>query len=571
MNKQNMRLGLILSTIILSIVCLNFFLFIQSYHNDENIVYMQEFDDKLSNIKASDNGKPSLNYSAFYQNRSSVYRLFESIEFNVNTANFPYANYTIMKIDYSDSTSDNLDMEYVSGTYNFSYTYTPKYNAPLGFHNVSFLIYNVSNTLLSSDLPITNFTITTNYLMVFNSSEYYKDNYLYAELMVSNDPQPYIFNWNITVVDDVNETIATNLFHVSNNVQQFSFKIDQRFEFSNKLYYIKLNISDLSQNVQAPAYFPFSVLNSDPEIEINSLDFSSTSLKRTEDCTLKLNVTDIDFNTVPENLTVSMTIKDSFGFAQAPIILDNNGDWSFTKIFSIAANKPIGIYQLTIDVEDQYGGVDSYTTTITVENNPPEIHSYSINGFSMETSIEVDYGDDIIFTFNVSDIENSIAYVTIHLINEENEWYNLSKVYHQSMEFIIRTEELLTGVWYVYISITDADGATTSLTSDFGLGPQEIRIIPDLLTPIIPWVGFAIGLILGLLGGISILYRRFKSKYEEGREISPKKETFQKKPKREKKESKEEEKELKETQISDSEKSEDTIQPAQRRIKRKLK
>ncbi|NHJ24661.1 MAG: hypothetical protein EAX89_08805 [Candidatus Lokiarchaeota archaeon] len=571
MNKKNKKLGFILSTIIVSIVFANFFLFIESFHMDENHILIQKFDDKLNRINAADNGKPSLNYSAFYQNTTSVYKLFESIEFNVNTASFLYANHTKMKIDYSDSSSENLDMQYVSGTHNFTYTYTPRYNAPLGFHNISFLIYNTSNVLLSSDLPITNFTIKTNYLMVFNSSEYYKDNYLYAELMVSDEPQPYNFNWNITVVDNENETIAANLFHVSNNVQQFSFKIDERFEFSNKIYYVKLNLSDPSYNLKVPAYFPFTVLNSDPEIEISTIEFSSTTIKRAEDCILTLNVSDHDYATVPENLTVSIIIKDSFGFSQSAIILDNNDDWSFTTTFKIAANKPIGIYQVTIEVEDQYGGSDSYTSSITVQNNPPEIYSYTINGFSMEESIEVDYGDDIIFTFNVSDVENSITYVSVHLINEENEWYNLSKAYRQNMEFIIRTEELLTGVWYVYISITDADGETTYLTSDFGLGPQELRIIPDLLTPILLWVGFVIGVIIGLLGGIGILYRKFKSKYEEGKEISTKKLTSVIKPKKQKKEAIEKVTELEEAEISDSEKSEDSNRLNQRRIKRKLK
>ncbi len=571
MNKKNKKLGFILSTIIVSIVFANFFLFIESSHMDENHILIQKFDDTLNRINAADNGKPSLNYSAFYQNTTSVYKLFESIEFNVNTASFLYANHTKMKIDYSDSSSENLDMQYVSGTHNFTYTYTPRYNAPLGFHNVSFLIYNISNVLLSSDLPITNFTIKTNYLMVFNSSEYYKDNYLYAELMVSDEPQPYNFNWNITVVDNENETIAANLFHVSNNVQQFSFKIDERFEFSNRIYYVKINLSDPSYNIRVPAYFPFTVLNSDPEIELSTIEFSSATIKREEDCILTLNVSDHDYATVPENLTVSIIIKDSFGFSQSAIILDNNDDWSFTTTFKIAANKPIGIYQVTIEVEDQYGGSDSYTSSITVQNNPPEIYSYTINGFSMEESIEVDYGDDIIFTFNVSDVENSITYISVHLINEENEWYNVSKAYRQNMEFIIRTEELLTGVWYVYISITDADGETTYLTSDFGLGPQELRIIPDLLTPILLWVGFVIGLIIGLLGGIGILYRKFKSKYEEGKEIPTKKLTSVKKPKKQKKEAIEKETELEEAEITDSEKSEDSNRLNQRRIKRKLK
>ncbi|MFW9951429.1 MAG: hypothetical protein ACFFKA_15040 [Candidatus Thorarchaeota archaeon] len=568
MNKQKMKFGIFLSIFIVSLICTNIILLDENLLFNRNDEVYGNSDDLISQLKTSNNGKPALNYSAFFQNASSVYRLIESIEFDINTASFPYANYSIMKIDYSDNSNEMLLMNHVSGTNNFTYKYAPKYNTPLGFHNVSFLIYNLTDEILSSDVPITNFTVKTNYFLLLNSSSYHKDNTLYGELLVSNEPTPYNFNWNITVVDNVNETLENVLFHVNNNVQQFSFRVDNRFNFSNTQYFIKLNLSDSSNNLRVPAYFPFNIMNSDPNINISTVTFSATTIKRTEECTLTLNTSDIDYNTFPENLTTSIIIKDSIGVSQSPISLTNNNNWSFSGMFSISSNKPIGIYEITIELEDQYGGTDSYKTTITVENNPPEIHGYRINGFSMEQSIEIDYGDDITFNFNISDIENTIDYVTVHLLNENDEWYNVTKVYSQNMKFFIRTEELLTGVWHVYISVTDRDGATTYLTSDFGLGPQELRIIPDLLTPTLPWILFIIGLLIGLLGGLGILYKRFKSKTEEGKEIVPKKTITDKKSKREQKEIKEEPKKI---PTIDSEKPEERAQPPQRRIKRKLK
>jgi len=354
---------------------LNFYFSVIGANSNKDFTVFDENTNISGNLKISDNGLPSLIYSAFYQNSSSVYRLIESVEFIVNTASFPETNYSILQIDYSDFTNEKLLMEYVSGTHNFTYTYTPRYNAPLGFHNVTFLMYTISDTLLSSNTPITNFTINSNYLLSLNSSNYYKDNTLYGELIVSDEPEPYTFNWNITVVDDVNETLQTNLFHVANDVQQFSFKVDDRFEFSNKEYFIKLNLSDSLHNIRVPAYFPFNILNSNPQIEVSSVVFSPSTIKRTEECTLTLNVTDIDFNTVPENLTASMIIKDSHGISQSPLSLTNNNNWSFTRVFSIASSKPIGTYEVTIELEDQYGGTDSYTTTIIVQNNPPKINS----------------------------------------------------------------------------------------------------------------------------------------------------------------------------------------------------
>ncbi|MFX0009691.1 MAG: hypothetical protein ACFE9R_05200 [Candidatus Hermodarchaeota archaeon] len=570
MNSPKQKKILLLTIGLICLISVNFYFSVIGANSNKDFTILDDNTNISGNLKTSDNGLPSLNYSAFYQNSSSVYRLLESVEFVVNTASFPDTNYSILQIDYSDYTNENLLMEYVSGTHNFTYIYTPRYNAPLGFHNVSFLMYDIGDTLLSSDVPITNFTVNSNYLLTLNSSNYYKDNTVYGELIVSDEPAPYNFNWNITVVDNDNETLQTNLFHVANDVQQFSFKVDERFEFSNKEYLIKLNLSDPIHNIRVPAYFPFTVLNSDPQIEVSSVVFSSYTIKRMEECTVNLNVSDIDFNTVPENLTTSITIKDSLGISQTPISLTNNNNWSFTGVFSIASSKPIGRYEVTIELEDQYSGTDSYSTTITVQNNPPKINGYTINGYSMEQSVEVDYGDDIIFAFNVSDVENSISYISVHLLNEDDEWYNLTKPYIPNMEFIIRTGELLTGMWLVYISVTDADGATTYLTSDINLGPQELRIIPDLLTPVLPWIAFVVGLIIGLLGAIGILYRKFKSKYEDTKEPTPKKPTIEKKTKKEQKEVKET-KEPEEKEPTESKESEETTQIAQRRIKRKLK
>ena len=570
MNSPKQKKILLLTIGLICLIGVNFYFSVFGANSHKDFTVLDENANNLDNLKTSDNGLPSLNYSAFYQNSSSVYRLLESVEFIVNTASFPDTNYSILQIDYSDYTNEKLLMEYVSGTHNFTYTYTPRYNAPLGFNNVSFLMYDIGDTLLSSDIPITNFTVNSNYLLTLNNTNYYKDNTVYGELIVSDEPAPFNFNWNITVVDNDNETLQTNLFHVANDVQQFSFKVDERFEFSNKQYLIKLNLSDPIHNIRVPAYFPFTVLNSDPQIEVSSVVFSSSTIKRMEECTVNFNVSDIDFNTVPENLTAMITIKDSLGISQTPISLTNNNNWSFTGVFSIASSKPIGRYEVTIELEDQYSGTDSYSTTITVQNNPPKINGYTINGYSMEQSVEVDYGDDIIFKFNVSDVENTISYISVHLFNGDDEWYNLTKPYLPNMEFVIRTEELLTGMWLVYISVTDADGDTTDLTSDINLGPQELTIIPDLLTPVLPWIAFVVGLIIGLLGAIGILYRKFKSKYEDTKEPTPKKPIIEKKTKKEQKEVKEL-KEPEEKEFAESKESEETTQITQRRIKRKLK
>ena len=373
------------------------------YINNEKISDGSDFN-SIFDLKSSDNGNPPLEYTSIFQNATTIYRLFESLQFDINASKFTNPNYTVMQIQYSNNVVEEFNMDPITGN-NFTYTYSPIYDAPLGFHNVSFLIYNETNALLSSDVPITNFTITTNYLLVLNSIEYSKGETLYADLIVSDEPSPYEFDWNVTIVDSDNETLQNNIFDVGNNLGHFSFEIDDRFNHTNKIYYVKINMSDTSNNIKAATYFPFKALNSLPEIDVSTIIFSPNRIKRAEDCILTLNVTDVDVYTLPENISVSMTIQNPTGELESPIELTNNNNWTFTTTFSIDVNNPIGKYQIIIEAEDQYNGMDSYTAFLYVDNNAPEIQSYSVNGLSMNQSISVNYGEDLIFTFDVSDLE----------------------------------------------------------------------------------------------------------------------------------------------------------------------
>ena len=543
------------------------------YFNNEKIADGSDFN-SIFDLKNSDNGNPPLNYSSIYQNATTIFRLFESIKFDINASDFTNPNYTVMQIHYPNNAVEEFNMDPIPGN-NFTYTYNPGYDAPLDFYEVSFLIYNETNFLLSSSVQITNFTITTNYLLSFvgHSSEYSKGETLHADLIVSDEPDPYDFDWNITIVDNVNETLQNNIFDVGNNLGQFSFEIDDRFIHINKIYYVKINMSDTSENIKAAAYFPFKVLNSLPEINVSTIIFSPNKIKRAEDCTLTLNVTDDDIYTLPENITVSMTIQSPNGELESPIELTNSNDWTFTTIFSIGINNPIGKYQIIIEAEDQYNGTDSYTTSLYVENNAPEILSYSVNGLNMNQSVSINYGEDFIFAFNVSDVENTIAYITVSLLDPENNWYNLTRAYTSGMIISVRSEELIAGVWFVYVSVTDIDGATTYLNSDYGLAPQQISLIPDLLTPILPWIGFAVGVAIGVLVGMGLLYKTFKSKYIKSKDTTPKKPSSKKISKKPKtKPSKKDVVKVKEEDAKvEPQETKEILKEPQRKIKRKLK
>ena len=568
-----------IKTVIFALTLFSIVLSIWVISNNINITILENDNDKFlvdfkndPEVKIASNGNPPLNYTDVFQNASIIYRLFESVKFNINASKFVNPNYTIMQIHYSNGDIEDFNMTNV-GTENFTYTYKPGYSAPLGFQNVSFLIYNVSHSLLSSSIPITNFTITTNYFISPDKAEYNRGDTLEVDLGVSNFPQPYDFNWNVSIVDNDNETLQNVLFNVGNNLFHTSFLIDDRFEFSNKIYYIKLNMTDASSSIKEAAYLPFKVLNTLPEISVPTVKFSKDPLKRAEDCRVTLNATDQDPNTLPENLTVSMVIQTSTGELLAPLELTNHNNWSFSTTFSVATNKPVGIYQISIEVEDQYEGIDSYTTSITIINNPPNILSYSINGLNITQSMIVNYGEDLIFSFDVTDVENTIAYITVALLDAETNWYNITREYVPGMEITIRTEELVTGIWYAYISVTDIDGATTYLNSDFSLAPKEINILPDILTPILPWISFSLGIILGVLAGVGILYKKFKTRSVDVKKATSKKSALQKqKPTKKVKPTPSRKKDVEE-EIEKAEVQEVELpsKEPQRKIKRKLK
>ena len=504
--KRKIDRILIISFVIVSIIsiCL--------IPNADQKINSQNFDasDKVSFLNVSDNGS-YLNYSAITRNVTTAYRLFNPVLFTVNTSGFSGANSTFMKIEFNDITPREYEMERESGTDVFTHVYIAEYDTPLGFHNISFGIFNVSKVQLNDQTTKTNITIKSNYLGFVSYPEYERNQKVYGELIV-NDFGTYNFEWNVAVVDNDNESLQSTLFDLGMDIDHFTFNITDSFEISDINYYVKINMSDTSgSNKLAATYIPFKVLATVPTIVEASINISLNPLKRNEECVINLNVTDIDPLTVPENISVTLKIQAPDGQNLSPLTFTNNEDWTFSRTFSISINRPIGIYQVTIEAKDQYDALTTYTTTINVKNNVPKIHDYWINGLTIEQQISVNYGDDLIFTFNVSDVENTIAYITVSLLDENDNWYNITNRYSSNMELIIRTEELISGVWYVYLSVIDADGAKTDLTSDINIGPKEIRIVPDLISANLPWIALFSGLVIGIIFGFGFGYSRYKS------------------------------------------------------------
>lgn len=513
---------LILTFFIISVSVFSFW----EFQSKNNNIYTKN--DEMFSPKVAD----ALYFSAIHRNTSTVYRLFETVNFTIDTSGFTGVSYVKMQISFRNGSVRNYDMTNI-GNNEFYYGYTPEYYAPLGSQNVSFLIYNVGETLLNDHTTYSNFTILSNYAIFNLEPDYYIWDTLSAGLMVYNFSGPNMFyefeDWDITIVDSDNEATQNNLVNLDSNANQVSLLIDnETFSDVNKIYYIKVNMTELNRGTIRAAYFPFNVRNSNPII-ISSIDLSPNEVFRTDVCTISLNATDIE--TAPQDLEITMYVQDAEGENVLEDLITYVSENSYSDTFSIASNRPTGKYRINVTVRDEDGGETSKITFLTVKNNPPKIHSYTINGLTMDQSISILYGENLVFSFNVSDVER-IAYVKVALLNENNEWYNITRAYVGiQTEITVRTAELITGTWFVYVYVIDSDGAITSLTDDYDKAPQGIRIIPDVLSNYLPWILFFIGISLGILIGVGSIYKYFKSKFGEPEAISPeKKKIITKKP-----------------------------------------
>jgi len=544
----------------------------------------QKSSDKILNeIQTPDNkelkissGK-SLDYSDFTRNTTTVHKVFESIKFTVNVSKFDKANYTIMRMDFGQFGVVDINMTYVSSTNkNFTKTYTPKYNDPIGFIRVIFMIYNHSNVLLNTEEhTMTNFTIRANCALIpWDKHEYNLGELLSTQLVIANESR---FYWIISVVDNINVSKEIVLFKYGNNKINIEFYVNESFSQENKGYYIKVNLTEKVGNRWDATYFNFTVKVPGSILDINTIKFNPTSMYRSESCILTLNVSAKDNNLIPSYVNVTLTLKDTNSYV---IInnqyLTNDKDDSFRTTFSVPSNRPAGSYSYTIKTYYKLNQIEEYTSTILVKNNPPKIEGYQINGYDTEEHISVRYGETLEFEFDVSDVEESLSYVTVLLINEEGDEYEISREYDDDLIIEVRTEDLITGTWIVYVSVTDLDGATTELEDDFNDAPKEIEIIPDMLTSVLPWISLIIGIIVGIVSGIGMSYylvkkQKLKFEPEETKEISKEKSLKIKKGKTVKPESTEKELEKEEIKKAEPKKEEPRKIRPPRKIKRKLR
>ncbi len=519
-------------------------------------------------------GEKSLNSSSIEQNTTIIRRGFESVNFTVNVSGFIDANQTFMQIKFTNNTVINsYNMSLVSGTSDiFTYTYSPSGLAPTGLQIVSFRVLNESLIRINTQTTLRNFTILPNAFWLPNgtANEYKRGEFLYADFIINNSDN---FDWTLTVVDAI-QSPQTPLFILGENLYNFIFEINESFDQINKFYYIQVEMDETSSGKSTTEYLQFKVLQPESLIISSTVKFNPDSVFRKELCRVQVNVSAITNDLNPVFVNVTLVLKDSNNVIVFNRLLSNDDfDENFESTFSVSVNSPAGKYDYTFTASYRDVIFDEYSGVLTVKNNRPDIDSYEINGIDTDERISVLYGEDLVFEFDVFD-EEGIQYITIKLIDQDNEDYEISREYESDLEITIRTEDLITGTWTVYVSVTDIDGETTNLDSDYNTGPQEIEIIPDLLSDSLPWIMLFIGLTIGLIGIIIIALSKRRSKDLVKTITKEKGVTKEKltKPKREKK-TKPVKKEIDKKKIEPQETEEkepDKIMP-KRKIKRKLK
>ncbi len=479
-----------------------------------------EFLDRKDKLKSA-NGVNTLNYSSIFRNTTIIRRGFQSINITVNVSGFLAANKTYMRIYFTNNSDSLFNMSYIPGTNkNFTYTYTPRGNAPLGLQRVSFEIRNSTNYLLNTQTTYTNFTIRSTSMVGFNSSEYYRDEEVVADIAIDESDN---YDWEILVVNATTASQQHIIQEFTKNPFQINFTIDESFDRVNSYYYVAVNLTEDFWTTWHADYFGFFIKNSDPVI--SNIKFSPSSVFREEFCVVTLNASDKESDMQGVNMKITDTNGQTVTIDN-PELFNSQGN-VFEGNFTIDGSRPKGNYNVEFTADDGNGGVTVQNTGVLIKNNAPDIDGYEINDIDTDERISVPYGDDLEFDFDVSDVEG-ISYITVELILEdpmadEKDEYEASVAYEDGgSELTIRTEDLSSGTWTVYVSVTDTDGETTDLDDDFDTGPQQITVVPDLISDILPWITLVVGSIIGIIVGIGVGYHTGKSKYAKYKPLEEK-------------------------------------------------
>jgi len=462
-------------------------------------------------------------------NDTSIYQYFESINITVDASDFTGGvNYTFVELTDLNQHHESYNMTHL-GNDIFSINYSTSLSVSsqlLGLIKVTFSVYNITDELLNAGTTSKNFTIKPNIgVTILPDLTFHRGDTFSATFTPDGYSMAlYAWNtWNISIAENLG-TEENLISFPGYNQTEIAFVINDTFsEFKD--YYIHVNlINTTNYEIINKSYYVFTLENTNPEVVASTVSLNSSSIFRSNvaNCHIQLNVTDLE-TTNPQYLNVSMTLEYSIDGTISKGFLGNDHNGKFQLDFYVGYTESIGNYTIKLTVTDPDGGSTEYIygTQLQVKNNPPMIYGFMINGIPITQGISIYYSEPLTFTFDVSDVDGEVMDITVVLISSNGQ--RIERTTGSSSEIYFSSYELVTGIWYVYIYIKDNNGAMVSLTDDYDLAPQAIRVIPDVLSAVLPWIALVIGLIIGTLIGVGIVYYLFKARTSEGQEITSKK------------------------------------------------
>jgi hypothetical protein len=450
-----------------------------------------------------------------------------SIEFQNDK---PERIYTyIANITLSDGTQKNITLSNASVSSLWIGEYIPSISDPLGQVNISIMMMNGEIIDNPDELGLDGSFIIENNLpsigvsMNITNREIYREEILKFDFTPS-DVEDYLVNltWNIAIYNKTGSTTpVTTLLNNVSNILSYEFIIPASYQTG--IYYVKATVWDTENDFSIITH-DFTILNYAPVIDayrfenLEGVDISAEQITvlRNSTITLKMNVSDADyhsgFDLLMQIIAKDPTTGDQLFFADYDDISLTNDDWNFTRNITFNSDFSVGLTELTVIIfeEDNKSIQSTIIQKILIKNNAPTITEYLINGMSPSEAKLFNEGELLLFTFVVSDVEESIRYIEVSLsyINETSgntQYFNYSIPYvGESTTLSIRAVDLPTGTYTVYIFVFDEATSTKSAIA------YQFEIVIENSFQSITWLMFGVGIILGGAIALGIGYSFFR-------------------------------------------------------------
>lgn len=427
----------------------------------------------------------------------------------------------IANITLSNGIQFNLSMTKFGE--NFTALFTPHIFNSTGSTNLAIIVLNSLDIYMNTPTTIATFQILNNLPQLgvqLNTTDVYRGSSLNLHFTPGDYEDPVSnLSWQVELHKSTgNEILVANGTKVFDYVYNFGMAHELGTTFINGTCWDSLGGS-------SSLYYYFRVVNNGPRfikvafekdgVPITS-DFSfyryNTNMK-TPVLTVKVNGSDSE-----NNATLKMTISATDPLTGNNILFPSTSYENFTadasaygyflKNITFPSTMNHGLVKMNLYLYDAAGSSAEYTQNFQILNNYPVINNFFVNGKAITERLEVIHGQDLNVTFDCSDVEGQIKYVKIGLLYRETETGNEIWRINYTVQYvdvntaiIIRGYDLPTGVYTVYAYVIDVDGSEVQYSV-----PAQVFVKVSEDTTSTMWLMFTVGLIVGLTGGIALMF-----------------------------------------------------------------